>query len=284
MKTERINLSHKEILFEPLKNIKLALSEYSFSNLYLFREIHQCEVLFDKEIFIKGKTYDGFTYIMPTKDIRGLDSSYLKQILMQGDFLYPIPEEWLESFNPDEFEFQYNDADSDYIYDIRKMATYSGNKLHKKRNLLKQFQRLYEHQAFPLTNERIDDAFKVLEAWQSESGLAPGENDYYPCLEALKKQDVLVICGGIYYVEHEPAAFFLGEEIKDDMFVICFAKACKKFKGIYQYMYNNIAKIFSEKYKYFNFEEDLGSQALKLAKSSYSPQTMLKKYRVSLRN
>ena len=94
----------------------------------------------------------------------------------------------------------------------------------------------------------------------------------------------MVMCGGIYYVEDEPAAFFLGEEIKDDMFVICFAKALKKFKGIYQYMYNNIAKILPDKYKYFNFEEDLGSQALKLAKSSYSPQIMLKKYRVSAKS
>ncbi len=48
-------------------------------------------------------------------------------------------------------------------------------------------------------------------------------------------------------------------------------------------MYNNLANLLPKKYNYFNFEEDLDKEALKIAKSSYVPDAMLKKYRVSIR-
>jgi len=75
----------------------------------------------------------------------------------------------------------------------------------------------------------------------------------------------------------------LGEELNQEMFVLNFAKAKKRFKGIYQYMYNNIANLLPQRYKYFNFEEDLGKEPLKVAKSSYIPDALLKKFRVALK-
>ena len=92
--------------------------------------------------------------------------------------------------------------------------------------------------------------------------------------------DELVLCGGIYYVQKEPGGFIIGEELAEDMFAIHFAKARKQFRGIYQYMYNSFAKILPPKYKYFNLEQDLGKDPLRIAKASYVPDKMLKKFRV----
>ena len=81
----------------------------------------------------------------------------------------------------------------------------------------------------------------------------------------------------------EPAGFILGEGLGDSIFALHFAKGLTKFKGIYQFMYNHFAGIMSDRYELLNFEQDLGNPELRHAKSSYRPDRMIHKYRVSLK-
>ena len=283
MHIEKLTFDHKELLYERLKKIDTPVSEYSFANLYLFRKNHDYEVLFDEEIFIRGKTYDGSTYIMPTFDIMNKGVAYLKEILKEADILFPIPEEWLGTFNGGEFEYSYSEDDTDYLYTIEKMSTFKGNMMHKKKNLLNQFMKLYEHEAYPLIETRMADAYSILDQWQEDMEVSSEETDYYPCQEALKLYDALIICGGIYYVNKEPGGFIIGEEMNEETFALHFAKGKRKFKGLYQYMYNTFANILPKKYKWMNFEQDLGKMELRIAKSSYVPDMMVKKYRVRIK-
>ncbi len=110
------------------------------------------------------------------------------------------------------------------------------------------------------------------------------ETDYRPCLEALDRYEELVLCGGIYYATDEPAGFVLGEELNPETFVLLhFAKAQTMFKGIYQYLFNNFAKILPPPYKYLNLEQYLDKENLRIFKSSYVPDLLLKKTRVKLK-
>ncbi len=283
MRTEKLRFEHREVLYEPLRKIHSPIAEYSFANIYLFRREHEYEVIFDGELFIRGVSYDGHPYIMPTVEVHAIDIDHLKDRMRGVDFLFPIPEDWLGYFNADEFQFSYKKGDMDYVYTVEKMVTYTGRRLHKKRNLLKQFLAEYKHEARPLTNDLLEDARFILNEWQAEAGADKSEADYYPCLEALDLYEALILCGGIYYVDGEPAGFILGEELNDETFVLHFAKARTKFKGIYQYMYNNFAYILPPKYRFLNFEQDLDKSVLRTAKSSYVPDTMVKKVRVSLK-
>jgi hypothetical protein len=283
MRSEKLGIEHKDLLFPRFKAVSTALSEYTFANLYLFRKNHEYEVLFDKEIFIKGRSYDGHTYLMPTSDIRGIDILYLKEMMQTVDFLFPIPEAWLTIFSPAEFEISFDEGDADYEYTVQKMSTYAGRHLHKKRNLLKQFVQGYRHDARPLTNDRLDEARFVLNDWLNTSESNKDDTDYEPCLEALDRYEELIICGGIYYADDEPAGFVLGEELNEETFVLHFAKARTKFKGIYQYIFNNFAKILPPKYKYLNLEQDLDKENLRIFKSSYVPDVMIRKARVRLK-
>lgn len=283
MHKEKITLEHKKLLDERLRAVDTALSEYSFANIYLFRQAHDYELIIGDDLFIKGITYDGKTYIMPTRDMKSVDIKLLKQLLQDVDFAFPIPEEWLKFFDPQEFAFDYTEGDMDYIYTVEKMSTYKGRHLHSKRNLLKQFMQTYSHKALPLTYDLLNDAREIAFKWQEESGLDPLLTDFNPCMEAIDLYNELSICGGIYYADNKPAGFILGEELNHNTFALHFAKASKKFKGIYQYMYNNFAKVLSPNYKFLNFEQDLDKEMLRIAKSSYLPDAKLKKYRVTLR-
>jgi hypothetical protein len=283
MRIEKLRIDHKDLLVPRLKAAQTSLSEYTFPNLYLFRANHDYEVMIDREIFIRGKSYDGRTYIMPTSDARRIDTAYLREVMRDVDFLFPIPEEWLAAFNRDEFEVSFLDGDADYVYTVEKMSTYKGRHLHKKRNLLKQFLENYTHDARPLTNDRLDEARFVLNDWLKTSNMKAEDTDYGPCLEALDRYEELVLCGGIYYADNEPAGFVLGEELGPETFVLHFAKARTKFKGVYQYLFNKFAGILPPKYKYLNLEQDLDRENLRVFKSSYVPDALLKKARVRLK-
>jgi len=283
MVIEKLGLHHKGLLVPRLKAVRTALSEYTFANLYLFRRNHDYEVVQDREVFIKGVSYDGRTYLMPTVDVRALDPQRLRDLLQGVDFLFPVPEEWLIAFGLDDFDISFEEGDADYLFTVAKMSTLGGRKLHKKRNLLKQFLEMHTHDARPLTNDKLDEARFVLDDWLRSSGMNPADTDFGPCLEALDLYEDLVLCGGIYYADNEPAGFVLGEEVNEDTFVLHFAKARTKFKGVYQYLFNTFAKILPPKYKYLNLEQDLDKENLRVFKSSYVPDAMLRKARVRLK-
>jgi len=100
MTSEKLGLRHKDLLVPRLKLANAGLSEYTFANLYLFRENHEYEVIKDNEVFIRGRSYDGHTYLMPTADARALDFGRLRDMMKSVDFLFPIPEAWLPSSIP----------------------------------------------------------------------------------------------------------------------------------------------------------------------------------------
>jgi hypothetical protein len=283
MQAERLGLQHKDLLFRKLRDITVPLSEYSFSNLYLFREAHDYHVVLGDHLFIKGRTYDGHTFAMPADPPGRLCRSCVREMLQEVEFLFPIPEAWLTHFPAEEFEASCREGDADYLYTVEKMSTYPGRRLHKKRNLLKQFVGAYRHEALPLTNDRIPDALFVLEDWMRESGLVPGETDYGPCREALQLYEELVLCGGIIYADGQPAGFVLGEEVNDETFVLHFAKARTAFKGVYQYLFNSFARVLPPKYRFLNLEQDLDKENLRVFKSSYVPDALLPKARVALK-
>jgi hypothetical protein len=218
---------------------------------------------------------------MPSKDMTTCCIDTLKKLQKECDFFFPVHEDWLKFFEPHGIEYSFRDGDTDYIYTTEKMCTYKGRKLHKKRNLLKQFKENYTAKAYQIDKSNLSDAKYILDKWQESSGMSKEETDYYACCEALELFDELCICGGIYYInDGEPGGFIMGEELTDDTYVLHFAKGLRNFKGIYQYLYNDFANILPRRYMYINFEQDLGKMALRMAKTSYIPDLLVKKYRM----
>src|SRR5437899_1024546 len=103
MKSEKIDLRHQAVISEAFSKLTVELSEYSFANLYLFRDIHEYSVWHNDELFIQGKTYDGHSFLMPTS-MDSLQSKIgLELLASHANFFFPIPESWLSSINPELF-------------------------------------------------------------------------------------------------------------------------------------------------------------------------------------
>ncbi len=285
MKTlEIIDFQHRELLLDNFKQLNLPISDFTFANIFLFRSISHYEFLTtDCGLFISGCNRRGQNYIMPLNDLRKCNQQTLESLLDKQNFFFPIPEEWLSFFPEDRFIISFDDSESDYIYLTEKMASFKGNQYTRHRNHINQFFSAYDPDAETISENTTPQAMAILQAWQNDSGLTLKKTDFEQCREALEKFSALALWGTLYFIENEPAGFIIGEALNTETFVLHFAKALKKYHGIYEFMFNDTAKRLLPQYKFLNLEEDMGNKNLRKTKGSYGPEILLKKYRVCLK-
>ena len=282
MQIEPLNISHQVLLESRFRELNVSLSEYSFANLYLFRELHRYHVIkCNEEIFVKGITRDSVPFIMLTSHPAKLSPLLLQCIHSEAQIIFPLPEDWLPSLKKFLLQASFKDEDSDYLYSTSKLAYFPGRYLSKKRNLVKQLLNAHVVKAENLSKQ-IGDAEQILKSWQQEHAGDPIETDYTACEEALQNMQVLQLQGRIIYIDQHPAGFTLGERISKDCFVVHFSKASRSSKGLYQYLYQDIAQSIDENCLWINLEQDLGLPALRDSKRSYLPDHLLRKWRVQL--
>jgi hypothetical protein len=281
---ETINLKHRPLLVERFRQMNLNISDYAFANIYLFRNTYRYEILMtDCGTFISAYNRQDQNYIMPLDNPQSCSPDTLRDLLNDGNFFFPIPEEWLSFFPKDKFCISSEDGESDYIYLTENMASFAGKQYTRHRNHLHQFLGAYRPSDQPLGAANSQDAITILQQWQEESVVAASKTDFAVCEEALQNFSELELWGTVYYIENKPAGFIIGEALNKDTFCLHFAKASINYHGIYEFMFNDTAIKLQAQYKYLNLEEDMGNKNLRRTKSSYGPECILKKYRVSLR-
>lgn len=274
-----VTMAVRPLLHSLFQALPDGISEFTFANIYLFRATHNYLLsrLPDGRIVILGSDQGRSFFMSPF----GLPEKPLLDRLMADHGRMKCAaasqKEQLEAMGlvvtPDRDNF-------DYLYLRRELAELTGRKFQKKRNLIKGFLNNFDWQGRPLLPELLGDALDILEAWRSEHD-SPG--DYAATREALEKCEELQLCGAMYYVGDEPAAFTLGEELaRGTSFVIHFEKALNRYKGIYQFMNQAFAGILGDGYTTINREQDLGEDGLRQAKLSYRPSGFVEKYSATL--
>lgn len=273
-----ITMDLRGILHPLFQNLKEGISEFAFATLYLFSDVHHYRISkLDDDLYVITGKNDSQTFFMLPFGFP--EKSQLNELFQNYSFMKAATEDQAEKLASQGFKIMEDRDNFDYLFSREELTKLAGRKYHKKKNLVNAFINNYNYEGKPLLEEFLPDALSVLELWRNGRD-NPG--DYRANRKALEKAEELQLCGGIYYVEGEPAAFSLGEELaRGESFVIHFEKALGKYKGIYQFVNKCFASILPEKYKYINREQDLGDPGLRQAKMSYRPIGFVKKYRVS---
>jgi uncharacterized protein len=297
-------LEQRPWLHPRFQHLAEGMSELTFAGLYLFRDVHHYQLarVGDDVLIIAGRDVEPFFIVpfeLPPGDI--LDSLFHRYRTMKA-----VSGPQAERLAQRGCHIWEDRDNFDYLYAREKLATLSGRKLHRKKNLVNLFLRNNVCTAKPLLEEYVGDALHILEGWSLQQQAATTEaqkteaggqavrdsdlpdppagdpGDYRAAKEALEHMEYLQLCGGIFYVEEEPVAYTLGEElVQGRMFVVHFEKAIlhKKYAGIYQYVNRAFAAVLPDKYELINREQDLGDPGLRQAKESYRPVDFVKKYR-----
>jgi hypothetical protein len=276
-----VSLEMRDELYPALNMIRDGISEFTFSNLFLFRRTYGYRVsrVPGRTFVVEGeRAGKSFFYVpcdLPERPI-------LDEMMANHDYLKNLSESQADAHRASLEQWGYivqEDRDNfDYLYLRTDLAELSGKTYHKKRNLVNAFLNSYDYSQKPLRKENVADAVAVLDEWRRTKGV---EGDYAAAREALELYDKLGMRGCVYYVDGTPAGWCLGEPLaKGRMFAVHFEKACDRFKGIYQFINQAFAQALPAYFKTINREQDLGDEGLRQAKMTYRPAGFVNKYRV----
>ncbi|MBQ3379649.1 MAG: DUF2156 domain-containing protein [Clostridia bacterium] len=287
---ENIELSHEALLSAYLKAQKYRICDFSFVNMYAWRTIYGTSfAIEDGMLFIRvGAQPKDYAFLPPIGD-----GDFKKAVMRLVDYakeldiklkLVSVPKEVRESLETlmgTAFEFTTNRDGYDYLYEREKLSTYSGKKLHGKKNHINKFQATYNWRVEEITRDNIEDCVIIQTQWcaENECDGADGSLSDETCAvrTVLSAYFDLPVRGLILYVDDEPAAYSIGSEITEDTFDVHIEKALTKYDGVYSMICMQMAKICCEGFTYMNREEDLGDEGLRKSKLSYRPVEILSK-------
>lgn len=285
---EPLSLAHQRVLTAALQGVRgleppgQALSDLSFANLYLFRQVHDYRYRPGPWPCLSGRSYDGAAHLLPLFDLRRAPVSALRELLHGAACFFPLSATQVQGLDPAVFEWSASRDDADYLYPAGQFRHYRGTALNKKRNLVSQLHAAHALSAQPYDASCAAAARTVLADWMAAKGKAPGQADEVACLQALELAQALGLQGFLYRADGEAAGFVLAQPLAPGVWAVRFAKGLARLKGIYQHMFQHLC-LARPDVQWLNFEQDLGIASLRKTKLSYQPALLLAKYRVSLR-
>ena len=196
---------------------------------------------------------------------------------------YPIGR-WTEPEDlkcDDYFELEFDEGAIDYLYSVEKIATFTGPKLRKKHNLVKQFQTNWPYaEVRRITKEEIPVVAKL--AADLNSRLEPCEfleEEALAMNRAWNNFDELGLGGIILYAEPDyPAGFSVYSLLPSDTVDVHYEKADHAVKGAPQTLTWQLAIALRGKAKFMNREQDMNEESLRHAKRSLDPERFFKRY------
>ena len=208
--------------------------------------------------------------------------SYPLKLIGVSDRFLKENHDFARSFNLHE-----DRAVSNYVYSASALAQLPGRKYSKKRNLLSQAKGLYAWDCQALKTPLLGSCFEVLDSIMEEER---------PALEGMLERELAALeCtlrhfeefdqqGLLISVDGRPVAFSIFEAINPATVAIHFERALRSYKGLYQVINLETAKVIADQgFEFINREEDLGDAGLRDAKLSYHPVEIVPAYEMTLK-
>ena len=287
-----VRLEDREWALPLLRKGNMRGCQYSFANIFAWGEIyHQRLARQGNYILIESGTDERF-YLYPCGegDLKAAFEAIFQDSCAQGKppCFWGITQEQKEEMErlfPGKFAFEPHDHTWDYLYNIEKLATLAGKKLHGKRNHINRFLAQNQDWRFePLNPENILECREMNRLWRKANDEKDDENMELESM-ALRRvfdhYEELEMEGGLLRVNGQVVAFTMGSRVSDDTFDVQFEKALTQVEGAYPMINREFARYIQEKYPdivYLNREEDMGEEGLRKAKQSYYPDIWLEKY------
>ncbi|MFX0147642.1 MAG: DUF2156 domain-containing protein [Candidatus Hodarchaeota archaeon] len=294
-----IELTDKYLFDKYFSIYKPEISEFTFTNLYMWRnyynflffEYKNHLILFSDDYLINRKKPIGeisknyiyfFPPIGPSPDqiILDLFENFRNiEVHRVPEDIYRnlIKNEKFNNLNLGCLEDQNN---WDYVYNKDEILNLAGNKYRQNRRWLQKFLDNYDYDFQLITGNLIEKCKElqlewcIMKACTEDESLEAEQKAIY---DALNNFEDLAYSGGLLCVEDNCVAYTFGEMLNDKTLLIHIEKAHMEYDGAYQAINNFFLKSCCVNAIYVNREQDLGIEGLRRAKESYKPIRMIKK-------
>ncbi len=294
-----IEITDKKLFDEYFQKYPPEISEFTFTNLFmwrnyynfLFMEFKEHLILFSNDYLKNRKkpiNAGSIDYIYFFPPIGPHPDEIIIKLFenINNIEIHRIPEEICEKVTQNE---KYNKLNLDcledrnnwdYIYNKKEILNLAGNKFRQNRRWLQKFLNNYDYDFQLITGnivakcKELQLEWCVMRACTEDESLEAEQEAIY---EALNNFNTLGYSGGIICVEDKCAAYTFGEMLNKRTLVIHIEKAHMEYEGSYQAITNLFLKNCCVDTLYVNREQDLGIEGLRRAKESYKPTYMVKK-------
>lgn len=262
-------------------------SDYSFLNLWGWAEVYGLEWAWEKGLVWIRQTLPEETYWAPVGPWHQMDWQATRTAaLSSGTRFIRVPETLVEIWRKSYPAIWVEEARGhwDYVYSTPELAELKGKRYHKKKNLLNQFLKKYDHTYVPFGPALVNQALSLQTDWcewrdcESFDTLAAENRVIEKTLAHWEKLEGLM--GGGIEVDGRLVAYTVAEPISRDTIVIHFEKGNPEVIGAYQAINQMFLASLPENLALVNREQDLDDPGLRKAKLSYHPTGFLKKFRV----
>jgi hypothetical protein len=290
-----LGLEDRAILHPLLGELRPQQSEFTFTNLFIWRDAHQLRLsrVGEAVLVFSWRADPEDSFLFPPLGA-GADRTVVRAALehMAAEGHNPrLARATVEDLTrlevtEDEFAIQSDRAQWDYVYPVQDLIELRGNRYHGKRNHLEQFTQRYQFSYHGLAAELVPACQELQDRWCDEKHcdlVATLHSESRAVKEALEEFETLGITGGCIVVEGKVEAFALGELLNPETVVIHIEKANAAFHGLYQAVNQQFLEQAWRRVPYVNREQDLGLAGLRKAKESYHPHHMVEKFEVRLK-
>jgi hypothetical protein len=290
---KELGIKDKAIFDEYFKRYPPKISEFTFTNLFMWRHYYKFKWAMLNENIVIMASPDEKQYFFPPIGENGLKETVLECLsyseeLGFGGVMKRVPKNIASLVsspsNEGKVKVELDRDNSDYVYLIKNLVELNGSNYRSQRQSIKQFRRQHEFEYIPLTKEMIPGCLELQEDWcdiracYDDPSLAGEDKAIFEALlhfETLKRFKC-----GVILVDEAIQAFTMGEVLNAETVVIHIEKGSqeREYRGVYE----TINKLFLENewanFKYVNREQDLGLEGLRKAKMSYHPEFLVDKY------
>ena len=277
-----IELNDLEAFTKAFEDNPPAISEFTFTNLYAWREAYKLSVsLLNNSLIVCSGSEKRRRFFAPIG--KGDIKAAIEKILNDtGEIFFRLPEEIRASFNSDKrFIIELDRDNSDYLYNTADLVSLTGGKYDGKRNLIKKFksEHAYEYIRLDQANARLCLDFE--ETWCSIKNCDRVEglsNERRAIKDMVDNFSGFALIGGAIKVKGAICAVSLAQELNPATMVLHVLKADPNMTGLYQLMMQEFLAREAGRFQYTNMEQDLGLSGLRKSKLSYHPCVMINKY------
>jgi uncharacterized protein len=282
-----LSLEDKPLFDRAFKDYPPEISEFTFTNLFSWRQAYGYEVsMLNGLIILRAGSGKPACFLQPIGP--GDAAGAVKQILRDLNARFCRISESLSVIFKDDnaFKVEEDRNNFDYLYLSAGLVNLAGRQYDGKRNQIKKFRSGYKYDYATIKGPDAGQILELEEAWCGIKGCDMIEglnNERQAIREIVEHFEEFKLISGIIKLENRACAVAIAEALNSETLVVHVFKADSDIPGLYQTMLNDFLRSNAGDFKYINLEQDLGVPGLRASKQSYHPVKMIGKYTISLK-
>lgn len=288
----KLELKHKPSIDAIVSRLP-PYSDFNFISLYSWNTDDSTYVsMLNGNLVIKQLDYVTGKPVLSLLGKNKIDES-LASLLKASNELKLVPELTVESINnPQLFTIIADRDNHDYVYALSEMVGLSGEKFKKIRNKLNKFTSVGLMHLEVVTTDTIAEVEKqefilLFDAWAKTAKQSKEDSatEKIAFIRLLGVADSLPLLFTTVRQASNLIALHISENLENKYAICHFEKALSIYENLTTFAAHEGAKALLDKgIQFANWEQDLGLEGLRQAKSKWQPASFLKKYTIRLKD